>query len=490
MTSIHAIDLTQALNAPASKRWSVPSTELETSFGGVLALVEVPRFEDNDINKGCSSVIDERGFSARCIVVAPDGKRRTPVGYQETDCAFSTTGRMAGARTFSAATVGLSEAGDYQRAHNPITTSQETRLLVEPQLYTGEITGRLEPSQFNGSTEAVAISPDGTTVAFVERLLTPEGHSCALWEEGLDGGRRLLAVQQEDEYWESRNLDYSPCGAWLLVNSTPLRIVDRLKQTSVTLPTDLLQAAWDPSATGRIVATKREDGELRLIRFDLRSASETDAWHIRMHSRAPQIGSLSLSHDGRWLACVAPLGLSDHYVAEHGTGRRAFVIDLYDGTAELVLPVYFECGVERDIQRVRWVQGAQRDERFELPNTLYDSVAQPIDFGRSSPEARDFLANEAKGGYQLIVEALEKGAPLDGYYEEFLRFCEALYHNDRSLQGTIAQVKDYAFGQFLQGGMKDRLWLSLSGSLQELLEGERPTVTRPTMTSVSDDPHK
>jgi len=71
-------------------------------------------------------------------------------------------------------------------------------------------------------------------------------------------------------------------------------------------------------------------------------------------------------------------------------------MDLADAAVELVLPVHFDCGIERDVSRIVWVH-QMRSDGFELREDAVELEPEPDRLIGTSADARAYLMNEAKG---------------------------------------------------------------------------------------------
>jgi hypothetical protein len=283
---------------------------------------------------------------------------------------------------------------------------------------------------------------------------------------------------------------YSPCGEWVLLDGLPVRLVRRSHPQSYRLPEHLKSAAWDKGEPGRLLATAVRNGELHLIRFDLKSGTETSVAMMKSTDLSRlSLASLDVSADGRWLAFVAPLGLDAEYVRQEGSGCRAFVMNLADAAVELVLPVRFDCGIERDLSRIVWVHQTHSDG-FELREDAVEPESEPARLIGTSPDAKAYLVNEAKGGSQLVTEAIESGAPLRPLYQEFLRYSETIYRFDPSARPVIEQQAQASLSRYAQSGLSEQIWLALTTQLQSFGKGtELDLRLPPTAPRAADRPH-
>jgi hypothetical protein len=460
------------------------------SVGSALALVEQPRFVENDPDNGMTAVIAERSYSGRSILVGAHGQPLTSWNFVDYDVAYAADGSVALARRHTAQSLGIPAGGDYVQAHDPFLPDEEgspwsrVAFLPRPQPYVAVAGDKPRPGRAMFQTSAVALTPDGSRAAFLEfRLAAPP--DCALWEYDLSHRTwRWVTATPPGHHWQTASVAYSPDGSWLMVTSSPPCIVRAHDGTVVPLDGDVLgvrltDAGWWPTRPGHLVGTQAGRGhEVDLLDVDLASGGVRTLCTVRARSSniALYVARPRVSADGRWLALLAPPGLDPVADAGRGSGCRAFVVDLDSFGCELVLPARFACGIERSFESIVWVDQAVSDVAFQ-PAAVLLARGRPA-FGNPALRGSDvatFREQHARAA-QLLFEAVDKfGVDAMLVTEEIRRFCAGALEADPSFAKALEGPRDWAFGRYVENGAQrdDRDgWLALSADLGHLIDGK------------------
>lgn len=297
------------------------------------------------------------------------------------------TGVMAGCTGLSHWSFGLPGALDLglRDGRNIVGWSDEVpeaMMSALESLYIGNAqTGRFEMAAMGGEIGGLSLSPDATSVAWIEwrgRDLAGFTTPGFIFEEHLDSGkRRLLGVL--DQFSGVAPVRYSPDGAWLLVGAT--RLIRMIDGAALELPEARASAWAPPLGDSTLLRVAGSADAMRLASFDLATGNSEDLGPLEVEEDAVvlYLADLDVHPSELQALAISPYGYPEPY--RNGEGARG-KLQMLDIEARRLTPVTSPTvpgfsTIERDQERPRWVAD-RRGGAVRLTDALESQLQIPV----------------------------------------------------------------------------------------------------------------